>query len=174
MVSRATIFPRWHGTVVSHEDAPTYRGPFCAEEEHPWSRKDAPAGTLPLGPSERRGQQRSRLRLHAYRLGNGLGTDPRLRAAEPAVGVRLLRWGGSGLRPGGSPRLRGCDGRVRWRSNRVELWGSFHFLSVGLAVGAAWLVSVGAPNVPGWPLGAFVATAAYLVIVGTESTVADR
>lgn len=59
-------------------------------------------------------------------------------------------------------------------SNRVELWGGFHFLSVGLAVGAVWLVSTAAPSFTGWPLGAFVATAAYLAVVGAEDAAADR
>jgi hypothetical protein len=59
-------------------------------------------------------------------------------------------------------------------SNRVELWGGFHFLSVGLAVGAAWLVSAVAPSFPGWPLGAFVSTAGYLAVVGAEDAAADR
>jgi hypothetical protein len=59
-------------------------------------------------------------------------------------------------------------------SRRVQLWGSFRFLSVGFAVGAAWLLSAHAPSLPGWPLGAFVATAIYLVAVGAENTAADR
>jgi hypothetical protein len=59
-------------------------------------------------------------------------------------------------------------------SNRVQLWGSFRFLSVGLAVGAAWFLSAHAPSLPGWPLGAFVATTTYLVVVGAENTAADR
>ncbi len=59
-------------------------------------------------------------------------------------------------------------------SDRIELWGGFHFLSVGLAVGAAWLVSAAAASFPGWPLGAFVATAAYLTVVGAEDAAADR
>jgi hypothetical protein len=42
--------------------------------------------------------------------------------------------------------------------SRVQLWVSFRFLSVGLAVGAAWLLSAHVPSLPGWPLGAFVAT----------------
>lgn len=58
-------------------------------------------------------------------------------------------------------------------ANRTELWGSFHFLSVALAVGAAWLVSAYAPSFPGWPLGAFVSTIAYLVVVGAENAAAD-
>jgi hypothetical protein len=59
-------------------------------------------------------------------------------------------------------------------SGRVELWGGFHFLSVGLAVAMAWLISSYAPGFPGWPLAAFVATGAYLLIVGLEQTAADR
>jgi hypothetical protein len=59
-------------------------------------------------------------------------------------------------------------------SRRVQLWGSFRFLSVGLAVGVAWLLSTHAPSLPGWPLGAFMATATYLVVVGAENTAADR
>ena len=59
-------------------------------------------------------------------------------------------------------------------SGRVELWGGFHFLSVGLAVALAWLISASAPVFPGWPLAAFVATGAYLLIVGLEQTAADR
>lgn len=58
--------------------------------------------------------------------------------------------------------------------NRVQLWGSFRFLSVGSAVGAAWVLSAHAPSLPGWPLGAFVATAIYLAVVGAESSAADR
>jgi hypothetical protein len=49
-------------------------------------------------------------------------------------------------------------------SDRVELWGSFLFLSLGLAVAATWLTSSFAPGFVRWPLGAFVATGAYLVI----------
>ena len=58
-------------------------------------------------------------------------------------------------------------------SNRVQLWGTFRFVSVGLAVGAAWLLSAHAPSLPGWPLGAFVATATFLVMVGAENAAAE-
>jgi hypothetical protein len=58
-------------------------------------------------------------------------------------------------------------------SSRIQLWGSFRFLSVGLAVGAAWFVSAQAQSLTGWPLGAFVATFCYLVIVGAENTAAN-
>jgi hypothetical protein len=56
---------------------------------------------------------------------------------------------------------------------RIQLWGSFHFLSVGLAVGAAYLVGAFAPSALGWPLGAFAATATYLMVVGFENAAAD-
>lgn len=74
--------------------------------------------------------------------------------------VGVLAFGGVTAEFGGTP-------------NRVQLWGSFHFLSVGLAVGAAWLASAYVPSLPGWPLGAFVATAIYLAVVGAENAAAD-
>ena len=57
--------------------------------------------------------------------------------------------------------------------SHVQLWGSFRFLSVGVAVGVAWLASAYAPSLPGWPLGGFVATASYLVMVGAENSAAN-
>ena len=57
--------------------------------------------------------------------------------------------------------------------SHVQLWGSFRFLSVGVAVGVAWLASAYAPSLQGWPLGGFVATASYLVMVGAENTAAN-
>ena len=56
---------------------------------------------------------------------------------------------------------------------RIQLWGSFHFLSVGLAVGAAYLVGAYAPDAVGWPAGSFVATVMYLIVVGFENAAAD-
>ena len=58
-------------------------------------------------------------------------------------------------------------------SSRIQLWGSFRFLSVGIAVGLTWLISAYALSFPGWPLGGFVATASYLVVVGAENAVAE-
>ena len=74
--------------------------------------------------------------------------------------VGVLAFGSVTAKPGGP--------------NGGALWGAFHFLSVGLAVGAAWLISVLAPSFPGWPLGAFMATTAYLLVTGAENTVANR
>ena len=58
-------------------------------------------------------------------------------------------------------------------ASRIRLWGSFRFLSVGAAVGAAWFASAHAPAFPGWPLGSFVATAVYLALVGAENATAE-
>jgi hypothetical protein len=33
---------------------------------------------------------------------------------------------------------------------KIQLWGSFHFFSVGLAVGAAYLVGAFVPSALGW------------------------
>ncbi len=52
------------------------------------------------------------------------------------------------------------------------LWGSFHFLSVGLAIGAATLVAYYVDNFIAWPLAGFLSTAIYLLVVGAESTAA--
>jgi hypothetical protein len=56
---------------------------------------------------------------------------------------------------------------------KIQLWGSFHFLSVGFAVGAAYLVGAFLPSELGWLLGAFAATATYLMVVGFENAAAD-
>ena len=58
-------------------------------------------------------------------------------------------------------------------SGRVQLWGSFHLFSVGLAVGAAWLVGAYGPSFWGWPVGSFAATAVYLSVVGAENTISE-
>ncbi len=58
------------------------------------------------------------------------------------------------------------------QSNRVQLWGSFRFVSVGLAVGTAWFLSAHVPSMPGWPLGSLVATVCYFAVVGAENAAA--
>ena len=57
--------------------------------------------------------------------------------------------------------------------SRIQLWGSFRFISVGVAVGAAWFTSAHVPSLLGWPLVAFVATASYLAVVGVENAVSE-
>jgi hypothetical protein len=67
----------------------------------------------------------------------------------------------------------GVSGHFGDHPKKIQLWGSFHFLSVGLAVAAAYLVGTHAPDALGWPLGAFAATATFLMVVGFENAVAD-
>jgi hypothetical protein len=67
----------------------------------------------------------------------------------------------------------GVKGQFGEPPRKIQLWGSFHFLSVGLAVSAAYLVGAYAPDVVGWPAGAFAATATYLIVVGLENAAAD-
>ena len=52
------------------------------------------------------------------------------------------------------------------------LWGSFHFFSVGLAIGTAALVAYYVKSFIAWPLAAFLSTAVYLLVLGAESTAA--
>lgn len=74
--------------------------------------------------------------------------------------VGALAFGGVGKRfdrdPGGAP----------------PMWGSFHFLSVGLAIGVAALVAHYAGGFIAWPLGGFLFTTAYLLAAGAESALA--
>lgn len=61
------------------------------------------------------------------------------------------------------------------REDRGEaplVWGSFHFLSVALAIGGAWAASYFVQGFLAWPLGGFVATTIYLLVAAAESTVA--
>jgi hypothetical protein len=53
------------------------------------------------------------------------------------------------------------------------VWGSFHFFSVGVAIGAAVLVSYLVERfIFAWPLGGFLSTATYLLVAGAEATIA--
>lgn len=52
------------------------------------------------------------------------------------------------------------------------IWGSFHFFSVGVAIGVAALVAHHMEGFIAWPLGGFLSTAIYLLVAGAESTVA--
>ena len=52
------------------------------------------------------------------------------------------------------------------------VWGSFHFLSIAVAIGGAWVVSYFVESFLAWPLGGFVATALYLLVAAAESTAA--
>ena len=52
------------------------------------------------------------------------------------------------------------------------VWGSFHFFSVGLAIGVAVLVTHYVESFIAWPLASFLATTTYLLVAGAESAIA--
>ena len=55
---------------------------------------------------------------------------------------------------------------------KAVLWGSFHFFSVGLAIGVATLVAHTVAGFLAWPLASFLSTTTYLLVLGAESTAA--
>ena len=50
--------------------------------------------------------------------------------------------------------------------------GSFHFFSVGLAIGVAALTAHYAEGFVTWPLGGFLFTSTYLLVAGAEGALA--
>jgi hypothetical protein len=55
----------------------------------------------------------------------------------------------------------------------VRLWGGFHLVSVGLAIGAAALVTAAVKDPVAWMIVGFVATLVYLVVIAGQFTLAD-
>ena len=68
----------------------------------------------------------------------------------------------------------GMNARFAHSPRQAALWGSFHFLSVGGAIGAAALVAYLLPPPAGWPMAPFASTVAYLLVVGVQFSVADE
>lgn len=66
----------------------------------------------------------------------------------------------------------GLTKHVDREQGQALLWGSFHFFSVGLAIGAAALVVYYVQSFIAWPLAAFLSTSVYLLVLGAESTAA--
>ncbi len=55
----------------------------------------------------------------------------------------------------------------------VRLWGGFHLVSVGLAIGVAALVTALIKDPVSWMIVGFVATFVYLVVIAAQFTLAD-
>ena len=55
----------------------------------------------------------------------------------------------------------------------VRLWGGFHLVSVGLAIGGAALVTATVKDPVAWMIVGFVATLVYLVVIAGQFTLAD-
>ncbi len=66
----------------------------------------------------------------------------------------------------------GLTKHVDREQGQALLWGSFHFFSVGLAIGAAALVVYYVQSFIAWPLAAILSTSVYLLVLGAESTAA--
>jgi hypothetical protein len=52
------------------------------------------------------------------------------------------------------------------------VWAGFHFLSVGLAIGGATVIAHLVETRAAWPLGGFVATAGYLLVLSAQLALA--
>lgn len=59
------------------------------------------------------------------------------------------------------------------RPDRISLWGSFHFLSVGMAIGTTLLIASYMQNALAWPISSFLSTSVYLLVVGAEFTLSS-
>ena len=68
----------------------------------------------------------------------------------------------------------GMGTRFAHAPREAALWGSFHFLSVGGAIGAAALVSYLLGGRVGWTVAPFASTVTYLLVLGAQFSAADR
>jgi hypothetical protein len=65
--------------------------------------------------------------------------------------------------------------RLEEESTEVRLLGSiFSFLSIGLALGATWIVERFLGGLIAWPVGGFVAATVFVLVLGLELSVAER
>lgn len=74
----------------------------------------------------------------------------------------------------GAAAFGGMGTRFAHAPREAALWGSFHFLSVGSAIGAAALASYLVAGSAGWVLGPFASTTIYLLVLGAQFSAADR
>ena len=74
----------------------------------------------------------------------------------------------------GAAAFGGLNAHFAHSPRQAALWGSFHFLSVGGAIGAAALVTYLLAGPAGWLLAPFASTVGYLLIVGVQFSAADE
>ena len=63
----------------------------------------------------------------------------------------------------------GVPGQTELERGHPLVWGSLHFFSVGISLGAVALVAHVLEGFIVWPLGGFLVTSIYLLAVGAES-----
>ena len=90
---------------------------------------------------------------------------PRTLAALAFVGGAVV-----GFAFAGALAYGGIPGQLDQERGHPLLWGSLHFASVGVAIGAVALVAYFVEGFLAWPLGGFLVTSIYLLVVGAEST----
>lgn len=66
------------------------------------------------------------------------------------------------------------NARFAHSPKQAALWGSFHFLSVGGAIGSAAFLTFWLNPTAGWLLAPFASTVAYLLVLGVQFSVADE
>ncbi|HLL41397.1 MAG TPA: hypothetical protein VK357_17290 [Rubrobacteraceae bacterium] len=64
----------------------------------------------------------------------------------------------------------GVPGQSDLERGHPLIWGSLHFFSVGLSLGAVTLAAYFIEGLIVWTLGGFLVTSIYLLVVGAEST----
>jgi hypothetical protein len=117
--------------------------------------------------------ERRPLRLHLGNLECWSGAHERSRNPQLACYPHFHCWGCIRLWLRRPSRLRRAGEALRRRSRRPPLvWGSFHLLSVGLAVGATALVGYFVEGFLTWPVGGFIYTTIYLIAAAFESALA--
>jgi hypothetical protein len=56
--------------------------------------------------------------------------------------------------------------------NPPAIWAGFHVIGIGLAIGAATVVAQGVHSTAAWPLGGFVVTSIYLLVLAAQLALA--
>ncbi len=88
----------------------------------------------------------------------------------PASWEALLFMGGAvaGFALVGGLAFGGFHQRFAPEPKRAALWSSFHVLPIALAIGAATVTSILIPETGAWPLGGFLSTTIYLVVLALQ------
>lgn len=74
----------------------------------------------------------------------------------------------------GAAAFGGVNARFAHSPRKAALWGSFHFLSVGGAIGSAAFLTFLLTAPAGWLLAPFASTVAYLLVLRVQFSVAGE
>ena len=155
---------RWSGRPKATTDGPNYR-PRGDERR---------TSQLPVSPEDGGGDQRSSLWIHTDDL-DLRRSDDAFRGI-PTAWEALLFLAGAVLGFGVTAALaygRPSEILASREHGTVRLWGGFHLVSVGLAIGGAALVTATVKDPVAWMIVGFVATFVYLVVIAGQFALAD-